>query len=107
MAELKATPDPVEAAGGAETGAREATNRMTADAATRWAQMGDLTLIGTYGTEGEMRALVRRSGRIEPVGPGDWLGGRRVLAVVPGALRLLDGESTVELRLPDPDAPRA
>lgn len=66
-----------------------------------------LALLGTFGTEGQMRALFRLpSGRIRGVAPGDRIKGARVAAVAAGHVILERGGETEAFALPDlPDLP--
>ena len=63
------------------------TNRTVARHATTRAESGNFTVLGVFGAETDMRALVRdRGGRVEKVAPGDRISEGRVLAIDAGGI---------------------
>lgn len=64
--------------------------------------MAQLALLGTIETPGETRALLRHgSSRIQIVGTGDMVGGRKVVAIETGAVIFADGGNAERLEIPE------
>jgi hypothetical protein len=75
--------------------ARQATLRNAMD-------LGDVNLIGVYGTERDRRALVRLpSGRMVKVEVGDRLDGGRIAAIGRDELRYTKGGRDITLEVPE------
>lgn len=78
-------------------------NAKVAKAATQKStiELGELALIGTFGTEQRRSALVRHSsGRIVKVTMGERVSGRKVVAIDKGILYLQTSGGTRKLEMP-------
>lgn len=82
-----------------------ATGKTTSDhvakLATTQAQLNNLALLGTFGSDAAPAALVRlATGRVKRIERGDTLSGRRVMAIDAGRVLLSGATGEQVLRLP-------